>query len=413
MAARAPSVGEAGGEGQGLFPTFFLTGFECSTFLWRDGWRKDYVALTGHDRYVAADYAKVAALGFGAVREAVRWHLVDVGNGRYDWSTVDPVLDALDVHGLTAIWDLCHYGLPDGCNPFTTACVERFAAYSRAVAERVAARTRGPRFFTPVNEISFFAGAGSDRGWVYPFAKGRYGELKRQLLRMDIAAVRAIREVDPAARMVHVDPVVNEVAPAGRPELAKKAHDQTWRVTYEAWDALSGRLWPELGGGPEILDVVGVNLYHHNQAEIGEDDERRILKPDDPRRVPAGRFLRFVWERYKRPVVLAETSGYMDRRAAWLREIVSETKAAMADGADVQGVCLYPFVDVPEWETGRWSQLGLYELVDLESCVRVPCAEYLEEVRRQMASFSSRGREPWLRAGPSTSSGRTIRADRD
>ena len=377
-----------GGLEGALFPTFLLTGFECSTFVWRDGRRKDYIALTRHDHYLAEDYARVVALGMGGVREAVRWPLVDrgsgggAGGGGYDWSTVDRVLDALEAQRLTPIWDLCHYGLPDGCDPFAPGCVERFAAYCRAVAERVVARTPAPRFFTPVNEISFFAGAGSDRGWVYPFAKGRYDELKRVLCRMDIAGVRAIREVDATARMVHVDPVVSEVAPQNRPELAGPAHDRTWGQTYEAWDVLCGRRWPELGGAPEVLDIVGVNLYHHNQAEVGEGNARRILEPDDARRLPAGRFLRFVWERYGRPVVLAETSGYMDRRVAWLDEVMRESLGAMDDGVDLQGVCLYPFVDVPEWETGRWSQLGLYELVDLESGVRVPCREYLEAVRR-------------------------------
>ena len=38
-----------------LFPTFFMAGFECSTFLWKDGQRKAYIALTGHDRYLEED----------------------------------------------------------------------------------------------------------------------------------------------------------------------------------------------------------------------------------------------------------------------------------------------------------------------------------------------------------------------
>ena len=41
----------------GLFPTFFMAGFECSTFRWKDGERKDYVSITGHDRHLEADYA--------------------------------------------------------------------------------------------------------------------------------------------------------------------------------------------------------------------------------------------------------------------------------------------------------------------------------------------------------------------
>jgi hypothetical protein len=33
----------------------------------------------------------------------------------------------------------------------------RFSAYAQAVAEYVTPRVRGPHFFTPINEITFFA----------------------------------------------------------------------------------------------------------------------------------------------------------------------------------------------------------------------------------------------------------------
>src|SRR5437762_680619 len=79
---------------EGIFPTFFLGGFECSTFIWKDRQRKDYIRETAHDRHLEADYERVQALGFGVVREAIRWPVVDGGGGFYDWSTVDPVVSA-------------------------------------------------------------------------------------------------------------------------------------------------------------------------------------------------------------------------------------------------------------------------------------------------------------------------------
>ena len=39
-----------GQSGEAIFPTFFMAGFECSTFVWKDRERKDYVAATGHDQ---------------------------------------------------------------------------------------------------------------------------------------------------------------------------------------------------------------------------------------------------------------------------------------------------------------------------------------------------------------------------
>ena len=88
-----------------IFPTFFIAGFECSTFVWKDGKRKDYVRITGHDRHLKQDYDRVMDLGVGVVREAIRWPMVDLGDGRYDWSSVDAAIEAMEACSVTAIWD--------------------------------------------------------------------------------------------------------------------------------------------------------------------------------------------------------------------------------------------------------------------------------------------------------------------
>src|SRR5262249_1804474 len=207
----------------GIFPTFFLTGFECSTFVWKDQRRKDYVTLTAHDRHLEADYERVLDLGIGVVREAIRWPVVDRAGGRYDWTTVDPLLKVMEECRITPIWDLCHYGFPDGCDPLSEECLPRFVDYCRAVAEYVGPRTREPRFLTPVNELTFTSDAATDMEWFYPWAKGRCEEMKVALCRMAIEGVKAIQQVIPDARMVHVDPIIHEVPPPSHPELERKA----------------------------------------------------------------------------------------------------------------------------------------------------------------------------------------------
>ena len=62
----------------GIFPTFFLSGFECSTFLWGDDRvRRNLVAETGHDRHAAEDYRLLAGLGIAVAREGTPWPMVD------------------------------------------------------------------------------------------------------------------------------------------------------------------------------------------------------------------------------------------------------------------------------------------------------------------------------------------------
>jgi len=368
--------------GSAIFPTFFMAGFECSTFVWKDRQRKDYVTATGHDVHLKPDLAAAMDLGIGVVREAIRWPTVDLGGGRYDWSSVREVQDCATACKITPIWDMCHYGLPDGCDPFTDDCRKRFVDYCRAAADIITSSAEGPYFFTPINEITFFSAAASDLEWMYPFAKGREKELKGALARMAIEGVKAIREVEPKARMVHVDPIVHAVPPPDRPDLADEARDEEQHRAMESWDMLAGRVAPELGGSPEILDIVGVNIYHYSQVQLGQDKKREILGPRDPRRKPLSEMLKMAWERYRRPVIIGETSGFQDNRAEWLRMTMEECFRALDAGVELHGVCLYPFADVPDWWSQKWAKIGVYDVTDKETFKRVPYDPYIAELRR-------------------------------
>ncbi len=55
---------------------------------------------------------------------------------------------------------------------------------------------------------------------------------------------------------------------------------------------------------------------------------------------------------------------------------------ALLSGIDLQGVCLYPCVDIPDWNTGEWAQIGIFDVTDRETLERCPCDPYIEELRR-------------------------------
>src|SRR5687768_13410529 len=101
----------------GIFPTFFLTGFECSTFCWQDHGRRDLVVETGHREHADDDYRLLREWGIAVAREGIPWPLVD--GPCYDFSYIDPVIEAMNRNQILPIWDLCHYGYPDGEDPFS------------------------------------------------------------------------------------------------------------------------------------------------------------------------------------------------------------------------------------------------------------------------------------------------------
>ena len=368
----------------GIFPTFYLSGFECSTFLWRDKQRRNLIVETQHDTHAREDYQILRDIGIAVAREGIPWPLADRG-GQYDFSCIEPMIEAMNAAKVLPIWDLCHYGYPDDLDPFTDKFVERFAAYCRAAAEYVQPRVHGPYLFTPINEITYFAFIGGEWGWVAPYGQTREKRhaLRAALCRAAIAGVKAIREVIPDARMIHIDPLVQVVAPRDRPDLIAKAHHETYEDTFVAWDILFGKVQPELGGSPEVLDIVGANNYAFGQMEYREQGPHAALPPGDDRIVPLCDLMKLVWDRYRRPMIIAETSGLGEGRDAWLRDVTDEALAAVHMGMDLHGICLFPAVDMPNWHTGEWLHNGICDLEAVGGDLRrQPNQEYIAELNR-------------------------------
>ena len=83
----------------------------------------------------------------------------------------------------------------------------------------------------------------------------------------------------------------------------------------------------------------------------------------DPRRLPLAALLDEAWQRYRgrwsspRPATSASAAPPGSTRSA------SEVRRARADGVPVQGLCLYPLVDRPDWnEPQRWHRSALWHV---------------------------------------------------
>jgi hypothetical protein len=360
----------------GPFRSAFMAGFECSTHRRADGRRLDLIAATRHDAHVDRDYALAAAHGLRSVRDGVRWHLIETRPGGYDWSSLLPMLEAARRHGVQVVWDLCHYGLPDHVDVWSPDFPRRFAAFAARAAEVVRRETAGAPFFCPVNEISYWAWAGGDQGRFHPVAFGRGAELKRQLVRACVEAVAAIRSVAPQARFITAEPLIH-VAPNGRDRAAVDAADAYHAAQFEALDMLGGALEPELGGSPAMLDIVGLNYYPDNQWRLGGD----VIPLGNHAYRPLRTLLKEAHERYRRPMLLAETGAEGTARASWLHYVGLETRAARRAGVPLQAVCLYPILDYPGWEDDRTCQVGLFCGTDRRSPDEDFAAQLLQERR--------------------------------
>ncbi|WP_284775883.1 glycosyltransferase [Agrobacterium sp. lyk4-40-TYG-31] len=364
----------------GIFQSFLQGGFECSTHRLRpregetEGKRLDVIASTHHDRHAAADYQQLASHSIRTVRDGLRWHLIEKAPGHYDWASFLPMLEAANDTRTQVIWDLLHYGWPDDIDIWSANFVTRFAKFAAATAQLVKDHSDAVPFYSPVNEISFFSWGGGDAAYLNPFANGRGFELKVQLARAAIAAMDAILVVEPRARFVHCDPVINVITDPSRPweRGVAEGHRQS---QFQGWDLLSGRMWPQIGGHEKYLDIVGVNYYHNNQWIHGGPP----IDMDHPLYKPFRTILTETYARYGKPIFIAETGIEGDRRASWMTYIQQEVTAAMKRGVPVEGICLYPIVNHPGWDDDRACENGLLaaQFADGKRRVYEPLAKVL------------------------------------
>jgi hypothetical protein len=60
---------------------------------------------------------------------------------------------------------------------------------------------------------------------------------------------------------------------------------------------------------------------------------------------------------------IGETSHVGSGRGLWIKEIAEEVCIARSQGVPVDGICLYPILDRPDWENERhWHNSGLWDL---------------------------------------------------
>lgn len=361
-----------------------MGGFECSTHRRWDGHRLDLIASSRHDQWAFQDYSALRKHGLITLRDGLRWHLIEATAGEYDWSSFLPMLKAAHEAQVEIIWDLSHYGIPDGLNIWRPEFVTRFARFAAETVRVIKNETGVTPLICPINEISFWAWAGGDIALFNPMATGRALELKHQLVRATIAAIDAIREVDPSTRFITAEPLINVLPRIGHP--AEKGPAEAYRQSqFEAFDMLVGESWPGLGGDPKYLDIIGLNYYSTNQWYL--DGER--LSAASPGYRPLHDMLAEVYLRYGRRMLIAETGAEGESRSAWATHIFQETAKAQSKGIPLDGVCLYPVIDYPGWDDDRQCPTGLLGYVNIhgQRPVHAPLARVLSEWQQDQCSL--------------------------
>ena len=393
-------------------------GLECTVNRVRDNYFSQ-MDRNGHAGRLQ-DIERFASLGIGAIRYPVLWErTAPDGVDKADWSWPDERLPALRQLGVTPIVGLVHHGSgPRHTSLIDSAFPDLLAEYAGAVA----ARYPWVEYYTPVNEICTTARFSGLAGVWYPHG-GDEATFIRALLvqcRATVLSMRAIRAVNPQAKLVQTDDLSKTYGTPEMEEITSFFNERRWL----AWDLLCGmidenhKLWSYLldsGAGEEELrwfrenpcppDVVGVNYYITSERWLDHRPERypashrhvyrgvphadieapRALATPTPGIAP---LLMETWERYGLPIAITEAHIDANRedQMRWLLEIWNAALKARQQGADVRAVTVWALLGSFDWNCLVTECRGYYEPGPFDVRGPAPRPTAVATLMRELAS---------------------------
>jgi dTDP-4-dehydrorhamnose reductase len=289
---------------------------------------------------------------------------------------------------------LLHHGSgPVSTNLLDAELPEKFASYAAAVA----ARYPWVSDYTPVNEPLTTARFSGLYGHWYPHAQSDlcFAQALLNQCRAVVLAMRAIRGVNPSARLIQTEDLGKVFS---TPRLAYQADFENER-RWCSYDLLCGRInrghpmWDyfqraginvsELDwflDNPCPPDLLGVNHYLSGERYLDEHIDRypghthggngrdlyadvlaaRVLQ--EGASGPAA-LLREVWERYHLPIAVTECHNGCTReeQLRWFLEVWRSAQTVRQEGANVLAVTAWSLLGAFDWDSLVTRSEGHYE----------------------------------------------------
>ena len=393
-------------------------GLECTVNRVRD----DYFSQMDRNGHAGRlqDIERFASLGIQAIRYPVLWErTAPDGIDKADWSWADERLPALRDLGVNPIVGLIHHGSgPRHTSLVDPAFPDQLAEYAGAVA----ARYPWVEHYTPVNEICTTARFSGLAGVWYPHGGDEATFIRALLIqcRATVLSMRAIRAVNPRAKLVQTDDLSKTYGTPEMQDIANYFNERRWL----AWDLLCGmvdtghKLWDYLldsGATADELrwfrdnpcppDVIGVNYYVTSERWLDHRPERypeshrhmyrgvahadieapRALATPTPGIAP---LLMETWERYGLPIAITEAHIDANRedQLRWLVEIWNAALKARQQGADIRAVTVWALLGSFDWNSLVTACHGYYEPGPFDVRSPTPRPTALATLMRELAS---------------------------
>jgi dTDP-4-dehydrorhamnose reductase len=363
----------------------------------------DQLSLSGHATR-SSDLDRIAALGIRVLRYPVLWERTAPDSlDDCHWQWADERLAKLRTLGIEPIVGLVHHG----SGPRYTSLLDpEFPRKLAAYAEKVARRFPWVTAYTPVNEPLTTARFSALYGHWYPHAQDTRAFTKALVHQLygTVLAMEAIRQVNPAARLVQTEDLGKTYSTA---ELSYQAEFENHR-RWLTWDLLCGRLdarhplWKFLLKSgltegelayfidhPCPPDVIGINHYvtscrfldhrlelYPKHLHGGNGKHRyvdveavRILEEEAVR---PRLFFEDTWKRYGRPIAVTEAhlGCTREEQVRWVRDIWHECENLKDAGVEILAATAWSLFGSFGWNSLVTRLDGSYESGAF--CVRGP-----------------------------------------
>lgn len=366
-------------------------GVECTVNRVGDAYF-DQLERSGHAHRID-DLDAFAALGIRKLRYPILWERT-APHGRCDFTWADQRMARMRSLGIDPIVGLVHHG----SGPVSTSLVDpEFPAKLAAYAGEVARRYPEVLDWTPINEPLTTGRFSGLYGLWYPHGRDLATCFRAviQQCRGVVLAMKAIREVQPRARLVQTEDLGRVFS---TPRLAYQAEYENIR-RWLSFDLLFGKLAPDHRLWNDLLatgiteaelrfflesdvrpDVVGINYYVTSDRYLDERLDRfpvhthggntrhRYADVEAVRALSAGivghrSVLTEAWDRYGAPVAITEThlGCTREEQVRWLSEAWEGAQAARVDGADVRAVTVWSLLGAYDWNSLLSRSTGFYE----------------------------------------------------
>ena len=367
-----------------------MGGFECADHLNAFGNRVNMVKLTAHDQFLEEDYQRLKSIGISTVREGIIWSDVEIAPYQYDWRWVDHLIEYSQKTEIQILWDICHFGFPDDLTPLHPMFARRFSHLCEALVKYY--RTivpEGALIITPINEVSFLSWLGGDVRGTSPYCLNQGWEVKYHLMKAYIEGIYRMKAVDSNIVVMSTEPLIN-IIPNDFENAESVLHAATkTEDQFQILDILTGKICPELGGQPDLLDIIGVNFYYNNQwVDVSHETIPWGEVPPHPLWKPLHVMVQEVYEKFGRPIVIAETSHPGEHRVNWLQQIIYECQLIREKNIPLLGCCIYPVIDRPDWDfTEHWHHSGIWDINNRDTMERNEHIELTTILKNVSASF--------------------------